>query len=308
MNNEKLYKFIIDPNYGSKLAPFSNILTMTCMINPIIARMILKNHNLSNRKISAFCVRKLKRQIMKGLYVYVPQHSISFDIKMNLFDFQHVLTALADCPESTSIPVMIHKNCPPEIKDLIDTGKRRTLSNILEFERIANPQVISKIINITNSYYNNNRRIGSGDISSDLERKKYYLSNRIEFNNRLEEMMKYEAYRIAKFAHRKNRCGHSVENYKANIGWYAGFNIIFSRVCADDAKKFFEQLMSDRVEMHPAVAHLKEFIMSGDIIGYGTVKKCTAMVLTWNAFRSKAMYQRSELINLGDATDGVEAI
>lgn len=308
INNEETYKMIINPRHGVKLAPFSNIITMTCMITAVVARMLLKKHNVINRKISPFGVDKLRRQILEGLYVYIPQHSLSLDELMNIIDFQHVLSALAGCPDNTSIPIMVHKKCPSEIKDLIDTGKRRTLPNILEFDGISNSQVIARVINITNSYFNNKRKIGSGDTRSDRERKVYYLANRIEFNNRLEEMKQYEGYRLEKFAHRKNLCGDIVRSYEANIGWYTGFCIIFSRISSNDARKFFEQLMTDRVNVHPAVAHLKEFIMSGEIIGYGTVKRCTAILLIWNAFRSKSMYQRSILTNLRDATDGVEAI
>lgn len=308
IGNKELYEMILNPKHGVKLASFSKIVTMTCMITAVIARWLLQNNNQKNRNIAKFDTKKLKRQILEDMYIYNPQHSLCFNENMNIIDGQHLLSALSECPDNTQIPLMIQKNCPDALKGLFDTGRKRTLEHVLQFDGVANPSAVARMINIANSYFNNHRRVGSGDKSSLNERRDYYYENRMEFNNRLDELMEYEEYRRQKFAHRINHAGERVQNYNPNMGWYAGFYLIFSRISHGDAKKFFNQLMTDSVKLHPAVAHLKELIMSGDINGYGTAKRCTAMILVWNSFRSKETYQRAILNNMKDITNGIEAI
>lgn len=103
--------------------------TKLTRITPPIAREWLKR-NISNRPFRESVAAGYVAAYQRGEYVLTHQ-GIAFDVKGNLIDGQHRLTAIASMPEHFSIEMNVSRGLPVEAFEAIDIGLKRTNSDVL---------------------------------------------------------------------------------------------------------------------------------------------------------------------------------
>jgi hypothetical protein len=116
------------------------------IFSPYTAREILIL-NMTNRSISPRVVTKHKEQMIAGKYFAVDP--IKFDWNGELIDGQHRLTALAKCHPDTMIEFLVVYNCDPDVRKVIDTGRKRTNADTLGILGYKYPKLIPSLIKHT---------------------------------------------------------------------------------------------------------------------------------------------------------------
>lgn len=112
------------------------------LVTPELAKKYL-SRNRTNRKLEKAYVALWINQILTGNWKQTGD-PIRFDIKGNLIDGQHRLTAIV----KTGIAqfMLVVTGLPEDAKYVIDTGKKRTASDVLSISGIKNPGLISSVI------------------------------------------------------------------------------------------------------------------------------------------------------------------
>ena len=103
-------------------------------ITPTMAENWLENANVSNRKISDAHVNHLARDMKEGRWVQTHE-GIAFDPNGTLLDGQHRLWAIIEADKTIAMNVWF--NVPPEALLAIDSGKPRSMVDILRLGRHA---------------------------------------------------------------------------------------------------------------------------------------------------------------------------
>lgn len=112
------------------------------VINPEFAHKLLK-YNPKNRLLNHSHVRGLASQMEQGLFI--PELGfISFDKKGQMIDGQHRLNAIIE--SQTSFKMKIITGLNPDVRNIIDTGLKRSLADILRMDGIENAGVVSGAI------------------------------------------------------------------------------------------------------------------------------------------------------------------
>lgn len=111
-------------------------------INPEFAHKLLK-YNPKNRRLNIQHVRSLASQMEEGLFI--PELDfISFDKKGHMIDGQHRLHAIIE--SQTSFKMKIITGLDPNVRNIIDTGLKRSLADILKMDGIENAGTVSGAI------------------------------------------------------------------------------------------------------------------------------------------------------------------
>ena len=111
-------------------------------INPEFAHKLLK-YNPKNRRLNILHVRGLASQMEDGLFM--PELGfISFDKKGQMIDGQHRLYAIIE--SQTSFKMRIITGLDSKVRNIIDTGLKRTLADILRMDGIDNAAIVSGAI------------------------------------------------------------------------------------------------------------------------------------------------------------------
>lgn len=111
-------------------------------INPEFAHKLLK-YNPKNRRLNQSHVKGLASQMEDGLFM--PELGfISFDKKGHLIDGQHRLHAIIDSQSTFKIKIIT--GLDPQVRNIIDTGLKRSLADILRMDGIENASVVSGAI------------------------------------------------------------------------------------------------------------------------------------------------------------------
>ena len=114
----------------------------TRVINPEFAHKLLK-YNPKNRRLNSQHVKGLASQMEDGLFM--PELGfISFDKKGEMIDGQHRLHAIIE--SQTSFKMRIITGLDSNVRNVIDTGMKRSLADILRMEGVENAGVVSGAI------------------------------------------------------------------------------------------------------------------------------------------------------------------
>jgi len=114
----------------------------TRVINPEFAHKLLK-YNPKNRRLNVLHVRGLASQMEEGLFM--PELGfISFDKKGQMIDGQHRLHAIIE--SQTSFKMRIITGLDSNVRNIIDTGLKRTLGDILRMDGIENAGMVAGAI------------------------------------------------------------------------------------------------------------------------------------------------------------------
>lgn len=114
----------------------------TRTVNPEFAHKLLK-YNPKNRRLNHSHVMGLASQMEAGLFM--PELGfISFDKKGQMIDGQHRLHAIIE--SVTSFEMRIITGLDSNVRDVIDTGLKRTLADILRMDGVENAGVVSGAI------------------------------------------------------------------------------------------------------------------------------------------------------------------
>ena len=100
---------------------------LTTIVTPDMARQFLSKQH-KNRVVSREHLDKIKADILAGTWAAAP-NVIAFNEAGELIDGQHRCTAIADT--NTPVPCILIGGFPPETIDVIDTGRKRTISDVL---------------------------------------------------------------------------------------------------------------------------------------------------------------------------------
>jgi hypothetical protein len=142
-------------------------------ITPNVAKELLSLNN-GNRRINASRVQNYARQMKEGLWKENPAEPISITKSNKLANGQHRLSAIVLANFSGFVYVI--KNIDDDLFTVIDTGKNRNASDILQIEGIKNSTIVASIIN---QYYhfskNRTQNRNSNDPLTNNEVLKIYL-------------------------------------------------------------------------------------------------------------------------------------
>jgi hypothetical protein len=111
-------------------------------MTPEVASELL-GHNPKNRTISAKNTGRIMRQVEKGEWKFNGD-AIRITADGKLIDGQH--RALACINANTSIRVLVVHGVPAEVQDTIDTGRPRTLADILAIRGYTNTNALSVVL------------------------------------------------------------------------------------------------------------------------------------------------------------------
>jgi hypothetical protein len=121
-------------------------------VNPELAKKILKG-NLINRKLSPQRVEHLSRQMKEGKWETNTGESIKISKNNLLLDGQHRLAAIIKA--NVEIDMLVVDDLDTSIINVIDTGKPRSVFDVLSMNKISNATLLSSIINYIISHDKN---------------------------------------------------------------------------------------------------------------------------------------------------------
>lgn len=122
-------------------APVADPVVEIQTITPDMARQYLEA-NVCNRPLAEHRVVTFQRDIEGGAWRLTGE-AIKFDTNGNLLDGQHRLWAVvnADKPITTFVVTGLE----PETQEVMDTGQKRTMGQVLGLRGIINPNVVSAV-------------------------------------------------------------------------------------------------------------------------------------------------------------------
>lgn len=131
----------------------SNTLTSEFMIiTPAMASAWLSDNKFDNRNLTDRLVDKIARDIKENKWV-VDGSAIRFDKKGNVIDGQHRLWAIVTAGKP--IESLVIHGLSEESKDIIDTGKTRSNSDILHFHGYVNTASLANACRLSIGYKKN---------------------------------------------------------------------------------------------------------------------------------------------------------
>lgn len=111
------------------------VTTEIVTITPSLAESWLQT-NTANRNASRSLINRYARDMAEGRWRFTGD-PIRFDVNKVLIDGQHRLLAIVKSGTSLTSPVIY--GLPAEARDVIDTGKSRTNSDVLALHGLTNP-------------------------------------------------------------------------------------------------------------------------------------------------------------------------
>lgn len=113
-------------------------------VTPAMAERMLEKNSV-NRDISKPSVDQYARSMASGLWL---PSVIWIDTEGNIIDGQHRLTAVVQ--SGHKIKFIIVRNAPKMMQDVLDTGKKRTIKDVLSFKGEENAQQLGAIARLVN--------------------------------------------------------------------------------------------------------------------------------------------------------------
>lgn len=109
------------------------------IITPDVAKQFLEM-NASNRKLSPGHVARLASDMANGRWVATAS-PITFDVDGRLIDGQHRLQAVID--SGASITCIVARNASPEVQEVTDIGRQRSIGDSMTMAAIGNAQLLA---------------------------------------------------------------------------------------------------------------------------------------------------------------------
>lgn len=122
------------------------------LVTPELAQEWLENTKFNNRHIVDRLVNKIARDIKSNKWVY-DGNSIKFDKDDNLIDGQHRLWAILK--SDMNVQCLIIRGLDDRAKNIIDTGKSRTNSDVLHFNGFINTASLANACRLAIGYRKN---------------------------------------------------------------------------------------------------------------------------------------------------------
>ena len=221
-----------------------------------------------NRSVSQNLVRRYARDMLMGNWQEAAGDPIRIDDNGDLIDGQHRLWAVAESGQR--LRFVVHKGVPHEAIWVIDTGRARTLSDVLRMKGEVQSTALAGAIRLVASYFN------TGVVRTEQSRGP-------TVNESLRVLDDHpgirEAVSAAYAVNRRLRGGHAT--------WTA-LHYLFARVDVADAVHFFDKVESgDGEPIGSPMFELRKRL----IADLGTSRKLTQLERTaivikaWNAFR-----------------------
>lgn len=133
--------------------PKEEIVTEIINITPAKASSWLANNKFDNRSLTDRLVDKIARDIKQGKWVF-DGSPIRFDQNENIIDGQHRLWAIVTA--GIAVKSLVIYGLSDESKDIIDTGKPRSNSDILHFHGFVNTSSLANACRLSIGYKLNN--------------------------------------------------------------------------------------------------------------------------------------------------------
>lgn len=120
-------------------------------ITPALAQNWLDESRFDNRRLDERMVARLSKEIKSGHWK-MDGNAIRFDTGNDILDGQHRLFAIIRAGKP--VKSLVIRGLDPEAKDTIDTGKQRTLADLLHFHGHVNNNVLGGICRLAVGYDN----------------------------------------------------------------------------------------------------------------------------------------------------------
>lgn len=256
------------------------------MVTPAKASSWLADCKFNNRKITDRLVDKIARDIKEGKWIF-DGTPIRFDKKGNVIDGQHRLWAIV----TAGIPVksLVIHGLSEESKDIIDTGKSRSNSDVLHFHGFVNTASLANACRLSIGY-----RLNNGNLyewaggSSKLHCSSSQIVQEAETNENLVEChQKIISYRFI-----KKFIGFGTASFCLHI---------FGKIDKYKADEFFYLLEKGEnlKEGNPVLAlrnaltirdHLTMKLAKGG--NYRAAYLIALIIKAWNAYRNEKVVKR----------------
>lgn len=133
---------------AARAAQIANIVPVIETITPERARELLAL-NTNNRKINLAVVKRLEEAMKKGHWVFNGD-AIRISKSGKLLDGQHRLTAVVG--SGITCQMMVISDLPDSVFTTIDTGRQRTVADMIDIEHIKNACVTAGATNLIMKY------------------------------------------------------------------------------------------------------------------------------------------------------------
>lgn len=137
------------PRIGGKPVP-----NVPCVVevDPTTASAWLQ-HNTHNRSMREDAVSALARDMAAGRWQYTGE-SVKFSTSGRLLDGQHRLAAIVQA--KVAVPILVVPGLPDEAQDVMDTGAKRTASDVLDLAGELNPTLLAAAVRLAIIYERGN--------------------------------------------------------------------------------------------------------------------------------------------------------
>lgn len=242
-------------------------------VTPKIAEAYLR-HNKKNvalrRKVVDFYAAQMKKKQWKET-----AEAIQFSENGNLIDGQHRLHAIVK--SGVTLRLLVARDVPRDAFHVLNTGRKRTSSDLLTIEGISNPTIKSQTTNFiltfqSGKYYKlANQQSGSSSITN-AEILKF-----VKNNPELGEICDY--------------CNKIYYKFRGmSPGSLSGLYWIFSKKSQRQCDDFFEKYSTglDLTPTSPVFLLREKFIRDmGNKRKMGIKEKIALFIIAWNAFLTK---------------------
>lgn len=247
----------------------------TVVIDSELAKQLLEL-NVVNRPMALENLNHLKREILKGNWDF-DGAPIRFNSLGQLSDGQHRLTTLVDCEETEIFQVIT--GLKPEVFKTMDTGRKRTGSDVLGIEGVRNSAAVASTCKFVDGYYtgkygynkNSNRSLSNTELIDFFE-KHNTGKNPIEDSVTLGVSLSGKGEKII------------------TPTLASGFHFLFSRLDKEQADEFIEKLCcGNDLSNDSPIKALRHKLLRVKLEGNFSLTHTEVIqniIYAWNKFRS----------------------
>ncbi|MFE3202148.1 hypothetical protein [Embleya sp. NPDC059237] len=113
------------------------------LVTPQLAKTVLDKHNPRNRNLRERTVADYARDMLAGHWG-LNGEAIKFATDGSLLDGQHRLAAVVT--SGTAVPMLVVTGLPAETQETMDTGKRRTMADVLTLRGEVGTHALAAIV------------------------------------------------------------------------------------------------------------------------------------------------------------------
>jgi len=239
-------------------------------IGPDEAREMLETVG-TNRKVVQRHVERLAAAIRAGNWIEEAGDPIRFSRDGQLIDGQHRLWAVVESGETLSFVVI--RGLPLEVIDVLDSGRNRTLADVLHLHGEKNANVLAGTLNLLHYYFQ----------SKELARLSWNISS-ITAKNAFEILAEHPGIRNS-----VSSTEALSKRLRGGPARWAALHYILTSVDYGDAVTFFAVLHDGAPTAHEYIIGLLRNRLIADALSLRKlpVREYTALVFkAWNAYRS----------------------